>query len=331
LLRVCGVLSSGIQITSVGIAPEAHRFSGATARNSFMSAKISIVTPSYNQGRYLEQTILSVLDQDYERVEYIIIDGGSTDESLDVIHRHERRLAYWVSESDGGQAHAINKGLARATGDLVAYINSDDLYLPGAFTAVGEHFRRRPDCKWVCGDVIFFGRRQPTMSPKTVLPGSPAAWLARQHFAPQPGMFWRRELLRDGFEERFRYCFDFELFLRLLFAGHKCEHLPQPLASFRLHEASKTIAEAERFEDEVLQMSREYFDRVAWAARRACLATHHFRKSYDASLAGDIRVSARHLARAVWNQPSAVVNRFFWGCLRQLLKSGSGKLPAARA
>ena len=294
-----------------------------------MFPKISIVTPSYNQGRYLEQTIVSVLSQDYERVEYIIIDGGSSDESVDIIRRHESCLSYWISESDRGQTHAINKGLERATGDLVAYINSDDFYLPGAFTAAAEHFRRRPDCEWVCGDVIFFGDGQATIRPKVVLPRSPAAWLTRRHFAPQPGMFWRRELLRDGFDERFRYCFDFEMFLRLVFTGHRCEHLPSAVASFRLHEASKTVAEASSFEDEVMWMSREYFDRAAWSARRACLAAHHFRKSYDASLAGDVRASARHLARAVWKQPGAVADRWFWGCLRQLLKGESGRLRGA--
>jgi hypothetical protein len=142
-------------------------------------------------------------------------------------------------------------------------------------------------------------------------------------------MFWRRELLCDGFDERFRYCFDFEMFLRLVFAGHRCEHLPSAVASFRLHEASKTVAESYSFEDEILRMSREYFDRAGWFARRACFATHYFHKSYDASLEGDVRASARHLARAVWKQPDALASRRFWGCLRQLLKGGYGKLHGA--
>jgi glycosyltransferase involved in cell wall biosynthesis len=101
-----------------------------------MSLKLSIITPSFNQGRFLEETIMSVLNQGYEPLEYIVIDGGSTDESVSIIQRYEDKLAYWISEKDRGQVHAINKGIEHATGDLLAFINSDDVYLPGAFNAV---------------------------------------------------------------------------------------------------------------------------------------------------------------------------------------------------
>src|ERR1044071_6569232 len=122
-----------------------------------MSLKLSIITPSFNQGRYLEETILSVLNQGYQPLEYIVIDGGSTDESVSIIRRYEHHLAYWVSEKDRGQVHAINKGLEKATGDIFAFLNSDDLYLPGAFRAVMEHFREKPDCEWLCGETLLFG------------------------------------------------------------------------------------------------------------------------------------------------------------------------------
>src|SRR5436853_272146 len=102
-----------------------------------MPPKISIVTPSFNQGQFIEETIHSVLDQNYPNLEYLVIDGGSTDQTIDIIRKYETRLSYWESEKDRGQVHAINKRLARVTGDIFAFINSDDIYLPGTFATVG--------------------------------------------------------------------------------------------------------------------------------------------------------------------------------------------------
>src|SRR5437773_10669670 len=116
-----------------------------------MTPKLSIITPSFNQAQYLEETILSVLQQKYDPLEFIIIDGGSTDGSVEIIRKYESRLAYWVSEKDRGQAHAINKGLQRATGELIAYLNSDDYYSPGALRSVAEFFMVHPDVDLIHG------------------------------------------------------------------------------------------------------------------------------------------------------------------------------------
>ncbi|NVO00781.1 MAG: glycosyltransferase, partial [Geobacteraceae bacterium] len=122
-------------------------------KNKVMTAppKITIVTPSYNQGRFLEKTILSVLDQGYPNLEYIVIDGGSTDESVEIIKKYADRLTYWVSEPDRGQSHAINKGFERATGEIFGWLNSDDWYHPGALQAVAEAFAANPDVGAVVG------------------------------------------------------------------------------------------------------------------------------------------------------------------------------------
>jgi glycosyltransferase involved in cell wall biosynthesis len=281
--------------------------------------KISIITPSYNQAQYLEQTILSVLQQNYEALEFIIIDGGSTDGSLEVIRKYDDHLAFYVSEKDRGQAHALNKGLDRATGEILAYLNSDDLYLPGAFAAVVDYLRDHPECEWLCGDTLMFGEDRNDEVVSADVPRTAAHALSWAYTAPQPGMFWKRELLSEGFDERWRYCFDHELYVRLLLAGYKCEHLPVILAAYRLHASSKTVAEGEMFDREFDQIAEIYEPRLRGSGRRWCAATRLLRESFAASKTGRRGAAASKLFHALLLHPEGIAARPFWGCFRRLL------------
>jgi glycosyltransferase involved in cell wall biosynthesis len=286
-----------------------------------MALRISIITPSFNQAAFLGQTLDSVLNQGYERLEYIVIDGASTDQSAEILKRYGERLAYWVSEADRGQVHAINKGLARATGEIVAYLNSDDVYLPGALEAVAGHFRRYAGCSWLCGDTILFGKGRPTEVVKTVVPTDPGQCASWAYRAPQPGMFWRRAVLSEGFDERWRYCFDHELYLRLLLRGYRCDHLAIPLAAYRLHGSSKTVGEPEGFEQEFDAVAAFYEPKLPWRARRWSRATRLLRASYAQSRSGLAGRSASLLLRALLLHPEGIMRRPFWGCLRATVRA----------
>ncbi|HEX3142360.1 MAG TPA: glycosyltransferase family 2 protein [Pyrinomonadaceae bacterium] len=283
-----------------------------------MPPKISIVTPSFNQGEFLEETICSVLDQNYSNLEYIVIDGGSTDQSIEIIRKYEPYLAYWESEKDRGQVDAINKGLARTTGEVFAYINSDDIYLPGVFETVARYFTEHPGAEWICGDTKMFGEGHATDIIHAVVPKSAAHCLSWAYKAPQPGHFWKRELLGDGFDEAWRYDFDHDLYVRLLLAGHRCEHVPALFAGYRLHAASKTVAEQNGFDEEFDRSSELYEDRLHGADRRWCRSTRFLRRSYAASESGDKSEGARWLMRALTTYPEGLMKRSFWGCLRKL-------------
>lgn len=287
--------------------------------------KLSIVTPSYNQGEFLEATMLSVLNQNYPDLEYLVVDGGSKDNSIETIKRYETRLANWVSEPDRGQVHAINKGLAKATGDIVAYLNSDDVYLPGAFTAVVAYFRAHPDCQWLCGDTILFGDGHQTELIRARVPKSAAHCLSWAYKAPQPAMFWKRELLNTGFDEQWRYCFDHDLYVRLLLDGYQCHYLPLPLAAYRLHGSSKTVAESGGFDQEFDAIAEHYEARLHGADRRWSVATRFLRRSYELSQVGKTREARAWLLKALLKHPEGLRHRPFWGCLRMAIKNGVSK------
>lgn len=216
---------------------------------------ISIVTPSYNQARYIEQTIKSVLSQDYPRIEYLIVDGGSTDGSQNIIKKYEDKLGWWVSEKDRGQTDAINKGFARARGDILAWINSDDTYEPGAVTAAVAYLRDHPEVGMVYGDCNFINE-----SGKVIGRFNSAQTnyrLLRRGYAhiPQQTMFFRADLWKQvgPLDPSFYFAMDYDLWTRIA-ARTEIKYVPQTWANFRLHSSGKTILADDRCWPEMIRV-----------------------------------------------------------------------------
>uniref|UniRef100_A0A7V0Z6Q1 Glycosyltransferase n=1 Tax=candidate division WOR-3 bacterium TaxID=2052148 RepID=A0A7V0Z6Q1_UNCW3 len=203
--------------------------------------KISIVTPSYNQAEFLERTILSVLNQNYPNLEYIIIDGGSTDNTLDIIHHYAKKLAFFQSKPDDGQADAIKQGFARATGDILLWVNSDDLLLPDALTDIARYFIRHPNVDLVIGrSIIIDSDARVLRKIWPVKPSFESLYYWGCGFN-QVASAWRRTLYDDvgGIDPSLHFCMDYDLYLRFL---HKCKVgiIPRYLAAYRIHSASKS-------------------------------------------------------------------------------------------
>jgi glycosyltransferase involved in cell wall biosynthesis len=248
--------------------------------------KISIITPSFNQVEFLERTIRSVIDQDYPNIEYIVIDGGSTDGSVDLIKKYEHRLAYWVSEKDRGQAHAINKGLERATGDWVAWQNSDDTYYPGVFAQLASVAKSNSAVQLIIGNMNLIDRDDGLLRQLKYVRPTYKSLLSEGMVLTNQAAFWRRSLHQEIglLSEAFDCSFDYEWFLRLLAYIDQSHHVNAPWGALRLHEQTKTSNRQDVFDQEYRQIlsGREptTLDKRYHQFRRMCLMLAQGELSY---------------------------------------------------
>lgn len=284
---------------------------------------ISVVTPSYNQGPFIEETIRSVLLQGYPNLEYIIIDGGSNDDSVEIIKRYERWLTYWVSEADCGQAHALNKGFAKATGEIFSYLNSDDSLTQGTLCQVAPAFANRRKLNLI---VSFAGLEYEGRSGIIHLPHNQPnleTWLSSVTSLFQPSTFWSRNLHRvvGGFDEDLQFCFDKDFFLRAVFRFGAYVAQPNWVASwFRVHPRSKTSLIPDLMLAENEEISRRYradsyFHGILQKQRARRLSRERISAAMitESFLAG-----LTALVGAVSADPSELRTRFFWGALKKL-------------
>jgi glycosyltransferase involved in cell wall biosynthesis len=222
--------------------------------------RFSIITPSFNQGEFIEKTIDSVLSQGYKNYEYIIIDGGSDDNSVDIIKKYEKFLAFWVSEKDDGQTCAINRGLKIANGQIVSWINSDDYYAPDTLEIINEY-------DLICSKDVYYGdytlvnRNEVAFLTKKEIPFKRDLLLHGVNFIGQPSSFFKKDLLcKYGYlDESLNFMMDYEFWLRVAFKNASFQHIPANLAFYRYHSSSKTVSSERSFHDEQKLIGKQYY------------------------------------------------------------------------
>ncbi len=284
---------------------------------------VSVITPSYNQADFLEDTIKSVLAQDYPAIEYLIIDGGSTDGSVDIIRKYKSELEWWISEPDEGQAAAINKGMMRAKGEIVAWLNSDDLYLPGAVSRAVAEFQSHPQLGLVFGNAVTIDADGCPIR-ELIFPDWQLEDLIGFRIICQPAVFMARELYEQvaGLDLNYHFMLDHHLWIRIASLA-PIQHIPSMLAAARHHVAAKNVSQAAAF-------GRESLEILEWMKTQPDLAAFVAANKRQV-LAGAYRLNARYLmdggqyapalksyARAFFNQPVYTArhwHRVIYACL----------------
>lgn len=268
--------------------------------------RVSVITPSYNQGQFLEATIQSVLNQTYDNIEFLVIDGGSGDNSVEIIKKYADRIAYWVSEPDQGQADAVNKGMRRATGDLLCWINSDDLFYPEDIARRVSQFQAHPDCDMIYGDT----EQGPDPEHKRLRQGRPTDLPRMLKYAecpiPQQSAMWRRSVLEKAgcLQERWHVLLDREYFTRIA-AKCRIRYIPGAIGFFRNHEQSKSISQKIRWAEEMPVYYESIFDANLYglephflSCRNQCLFKVYFKSALLYADANERAMAKNYLAKA---------------------------------
>jgi len=266
--------------------------------------RVTVITPNYNQGRFIERAICSVLDQGYDNLEYFVIDGGSTDDSVEIIRLYEDELAGWASEPDAGPAEAMNKGLKWATGDIVAFLPSDDIFLPGALTEAVKRMTADDAPQWVVGqcNLINESDQMKTVS-QTRSPWSLASFLMHDSGSlPLAASFLSRKLMdaHGCFDAQMYRGFDYEYWCRLLASGLSPEVIPQVVAARREQAGSRSATAAVRTGLEYISAARRYTERLTLAQRCALWANCDTRRRIYTLVEAEMRNGQGR--RFLWQQ-----------------------------
>jgi glycosyltransferase involved in cell wall biosynthesis len=298
---------------------------------------VSIVTPSYNQAAYLEETIRSVLDQDYEPLEYVVVDDGSTDGSREIVERYADRLAWSTAQENRGQVPALNRGFEHTTGEYMGYLNSDDTLLPGAVSRMAHELDSDPALLLVYGDARYTdeGSQVTGYLPSREFDVVRMVRAADNHIV-QPSTMWRREAWeRYGpFDERGWYFFDFEFFLQ--FPPERVRRIPEPLSTYRIHPAAKsTGASASRLARDHARLAETFFssDRVPEAARpvarkgRASAYLHGAEFAYEGL---ELGLARRYALRGLALDPRQASARWLSLAAKAMLPSALVRVLRAR-
>lgn len=271
-----------------------------------IAPRISIITPSYQQGSFIEETLLSVKGQDYRNVEHIVIDNLSTDNTQEILKKYESLYTLkWISEKDSGQSEAINKGFIRATGDIFGWINSDDVYMPGAFSKVAECFAKNPEINWIYGDAYWIDWEGNVNGIYKSMDFDLSSLAYQGMYIPQPTIFVKRELLDSvGYiDENIHTAMDYDYCLRLGTTG-RAKYIPEIIAARRLHSNSKSMKARASFYYDALTCLDKFFSNKDLPAdilsiRKRAVGNRHRVGGYDLFMDKKFRLSIDALIKAL--------------------------------